>query len=71
VINLKTNKMENLNKEEANNRSLPHINITINGKTIEIKSSIEHDDVVMFWLIESIYALRNKQYKQFLDENNN
>ena len=45
---------------------LPNIKIEIKDKNVNITTnSIEHDDVVMFWLIESIYALRNKQYSQF------
>ena len=42
------------------------IKITITDeKKAEITSNIEHDDVVMFYLIEALYELRNKQYKKF------
>jgi hypothetical protein len=34
----------------------------------DVVSNIEHDDVVMYYLIESIYNLRNKQYSEFFDK---
>jgi hypothetical protein len=54
--------------QDVSGTGLPCILIEIDGKKIHMTTnSIEHDDVVMFWLIESIYALRNKQYSEFLE----
>ena len=42
------------------------IKIVIKDKNVEIISNIEHDDVIMFFFIEAIFQLRNKQYEKFL-----
>lgn len=42
------------------------IKITIKDKRVDITSNIQHDDVVMFYLIESIYQLRNRQYEKLV-----
>jgi hypothetical protein len=44
--------------------------ITIKDGMADVVSNIEHDDVVMYYLIESIYNLRNKQYSEFFNEDN-
>jgi len=50
---------------------LPHILIEIiEGRVIISTNATEHDDVVMYWLIESIYALRNKQFQAFKKKQN-
>ena len=41
------------------------IKILIEPGKVEIKTTLEHDDLVMFYLIEAIYKIRNKQYEQF------
>jgi len=44
------------------------ITIQITEGKVDVISNIEHDDLVMYFLIEAIYALRNKQYKEFQND---
>lgn len=56
--------------EEENPKHKILIEIDTTTHKSNIKSTIPHDDLVMYFLIEAIYQLRNHQYDKIINMEN-